>query len=217
MEDYAGFIYEWTNKVNNMKYIGGHTGREDDRYIGGGKKFRDDLHKYGMINFKRKILEYVKDPTKLKDRENYYLELVDAKDNLAYYNMSNRSSGLRTRKIKVQKDRPMCPSCKQRLVAINLKKDEIIHYRSKCDVCIRKAANKPAPAPKWKLAGYKKKPTCDRCGFRAKFAAQLLVYHVDGNLHNTGLRNLKTVCQNCVVEIAKTDLPWVVGDLAPDV
>jgi hypothetical protein len=42
------------------------------------------------------------------------------------------------------------------------------------------------------------------------------VYHVDGNLHNTGLRNLKTVCQNCVVEIAKTDLPWKAGDLEPD-
>jgi hypothetical protein len=86
-----------------------------------------------------------------------------------------------------------------------------------CTWCLNKSKKKRAPTPLWKTAGYKKKPTCDRCGFRAKFAAQLLVYHADGNLHNTGLRNLKTVCQNCVVEIAKTDLPWVVGDLAPDV
>jgi hypothetical protein len=45
----------------------------------------------------------------------------------------------------------------------------------------------------------------------------LLVYHVDGNLHNTALRNLKTICQNCVIEVEKTDLPWQVGDLAPDI
>jgi hypothetical protein len=44
-----------------------------------------------------------------------------------------------------------------------------------------------------------------------------LVYHMDGNLNNNTLRNLKTVCQNCVIEIAKSDLPWRPGDLEPDV
>jgi hypothetical protein len=43
-----------------------------------------------------------------------------------------------------------------------------------------------------------------------------LVYHVDGNMNNTGTRNLKTVCQNCVVDIIKSDLPWRVGDLEED-
>jgi hypothetical protein len=45
----------------------------------------------------------------------------------------------------------------------------------------------------------------------------LLVYHVDGNMNNVTVRNLKTVCQNCVIEIVKTDLTWRPGDLEPDV
>jgi hypothetical protein len=43
-----------------------------------------------------------------------------------------------------------------------------------------------------------------------------LVYHVDGNLNNTGLRNLKTICLNCVEEVSRADLPWRIGDLQPD-
>jgi len=113
--------------------------------------------------------------------------------------------------------RPQCPTCKQRSCAINCYRDDRVYYRSQCDYCIRRGRGIKPAKPQWELAGYKKKPTCDRCGFRAKFAAQLLVYHVDGNLHNTALRNLKTVCQNCVVEIAKTDQTWLPGDLEPDV
>ena len=216
MEKYAGFIYEWTNKVNKMKYIGGHNGHENDGYIGGGKKFRDDLRKYGLINFKRKILEYVQDSATLKDRENYYLDLVDAKDNPEYYNMSNKSSGLRSRPLRIQKERTICPVCKQRPVAVNLKRDGITYYRSKCETCIKKNKKIKPPEARWKLAGYKKKATCDRCGFRAKYSAQLLVYHVDGNLHNNEVKNLKTVCLNCTMEIPRQDLPWRPGDLEPD-
>jgi hypothetical protein len=70
--------------------------------------------------------------------------------------------------------------------------------------------------PRWQAAGYKKKFVCDRCGFKSKYSAQLLVYHIDGNLHNTELYNLKTVCLNCVVDLQKQDLPWRPGDLEPD-
>jgi hypothetical protein len=45
---------------------------------------------------------------------------------------------------------------------------------------------------------------------------QLMVFHVDGNLNNSNLRNLKTVCQNCAIEIRKSDLTWKPGDLEPD-
>jgi hypothetical protein len=58
---------------------------------------------------------------------------------------------------------------------------------------------------------------CDRCGFRSRYSAQLLVYHVDGDMNNVAVRNLKTVCQNCVIEVIKTDLLWRPGDLEPDV
>ncbi len=58
--------------------------------------------------------------------------------------------------------------------------------------------------------------SCDRCGFKAKYAGQIFVYHTDGDLNNTGLKNLKSVCRNCEVELSKSDLLWRQGDLEPD-
>ena len=112
--------------------------------------------------------------------------------------------------------RPICSACNQRPCAINCYRDGRVYYRSRCEYCIKKSKRIKPPEPRWKSAGYKKKPTCDRCGFKARYSVQLLVYHVDGNLNNNTTRNLKTVCQNCAVEIPKVDLPWSPGDLEPD-
>ena len=112
--------------------------------------------------------------------------------------------------------RPICPACNQRPRAINCYKDNKPYYRSRCDTCIRKNKKiKPAIA-RWQSAGYKKKTVCDRCNFRSRYSAQLLVYHVDGNLHNTNVKNLKTICLNCTIEVNRADLPWRPGDLEPD-
>ena len=113
-------------------------------------------------------------------------------------------------------NRPICPACQQRVCAINYYRDGYAHYRGKCGQCISKGRKIKPAVPRWQLAGYKKKATCDRCGFKSKYSAQLLVYHVDGNLHNTELKNLKTVCLNCTIELQKFDLPWKPGDLEPD-
>jgi len=114
-------------------------------------------------------------------------------------------------------NRPRCSACNQRLCAINYIRNSLTHYRSRCDYCIKRERHIKPPKPRWMQTGYKKKPTCDRCGFRAKFAVQLMVYHIDGNLNNSSLINLKTVCQNCAIEIKKTDQTWRPGDLEPDV
>jgi hypothetical protein len=66
------------------------------------------------------------------------------------------------------------------------------------------------------MAGYKKKTACDLCGFRSKYSAQLLVIHEDGDLNNAAVRNLKTICLNCVIEVKKTDTLRKIGDLEPD-
>jgi hypothetical protein len=113
--------------------------------------------------------------------------------------------------------RPICLACNQRPRAVAYHKSDRIQYRRMCEHCIKRGRKLRMPEPRWKTAGYKKKATCDRCGFKSKFSAQLLVFHVDGNMNNTAVRNLKTICQNCVVEIAKIDLPWRVSDLEPDV
>jgi len=112
--------------------------------------------------------------------------------------------------------RPLCQACNQRPRAVAYHRDDRIQYRKLCESCIKRGRQLKPSDPRWKTAGYKKKPTCDRCGFRAKFSAQLMVYHVDGNMNNTTVRNLKTICQNCAVDIVKSDLPWRPGDLEPD-
>lgn len=113
-------------------------------------------------------------------------------------------------------ERPLCPACNQRLCAVNYYRDGVPHYRRRCEYCIKKQRRIKPPVARWQSAGYKKKATCDRCGFKSKYSAQTLVYHVDGNQHNTAIPNLKTVCLNCTVELKKSDLPWQPGDLLPD-
>ena len=85
-----------------------------------------------------------------------------------------------------------------------------------CDNCIRKGRRQKPVTPRWSKQGYKKKMACDRCNFRAKSTKQMLVYHVDGNMNNCNLSNLRTVCLNCSVEVMRLDLPWKVGDLTED-
>jgi len=115
-----------------------------------------------------------------------------------------------------KKDRPLCKSCNMRPAAINYIRNEKTHYRSLCQYCLDRG-RKPVPSkPRWQKSGYKKKEKCDRCGFKKRYESQLIVYHIDGNLNNVTEHNLRTVCLNCSVEIAKIDLPWRRGDLEAD-
>ena len=112
--------------------------------------------------------------------------------------------------------RPICPACQQRVRAVNYYKEDVPHYRSRCEVCIKKNKKVKPPLPRWQASGYKKKPACDRCGFKAKYPSQLFVFHIDGDLNNSGQRNLRTVCLNCSVEIKRSAVNWRRGDLEPD-
>ena len=112
--------------------------------------------------------------------------------------------------------RPLCKVCGLNAAAINGYHNDKIYYRSRCNACIRRGRRlKPQP-PRWQQSGYRKKTACDRCGFVAKHASQLMVYHVNGDLSDSELRNLKTVCLNCAALITRQDLPWRRGDLEPD-
>jgi len=112
--------------------------------------------------------------------------------------------------------RPLCQLCKKNSAAINGYHNNKLYYRSRCNSCIRKGKKLPRQRTRWELSGYKKKSACDRCGFVARHPAQLLVYHVNGNLNDCDLRNLKTICLNCVIEVTRLDLPWRRGDLEED-
>ena len=113
-------------------------------------------------------------------------------------------------------ERPICEACKRNYAAVNYNKNSKTYYRKRCDNCIRKNRKIKSAVPRWQKQGYKKKLVCDRCNFRAKYNAQTLVYHMDGNLNNCNLNNLKTVCLNCSVEVMRLGMPWAIGDLTED-
>lgn len=118
-------------------------------------------------------------------------------------------------KYSMQK-RPLCKSCNKKPSAINYKQGVKIYYRSRCDSCIRKKKGLAVPKPNWQKSGYRKKLLCEKCGFKSRYHEQFFVFHLDGNLNNTSHMNLRTVCSNCQIEIAKSGLGWVQGDLVPD-
>lgn len=112
--------------------------------------------------------------------------------------------------------RPICESCNKNPRSINYVKEGAYHYRSQCDACRRLRAKLPPRRPKWTSSGYRKKPTCDLCGFKSVYPAQITVFHIDGDLENIALSNLRSVCLNCIEVVKKTKINWRRGDLTVD-
>lgn len=109
--------------------------------------------------------------------------------------------------------RKLCKQCNLRPVAINYYKKNKTYYRSKCDHCAR---GHNESRPMWYLSGYKKKNSCDRCGFKSIHQETFNVFHVDGNLSNCRHGNLKTVCANCQRVLHKEGVKWKQGGLSAD-
>lgn len=112
--------------------------------------------------------------------------------------------------------RPICKTCNKNFSAVNYKRDGVTHYRSMCDECGRKKTKKKPREPNWQKNGYKKKTTCDLCGFKSIYTTQMTVFHIDGNLDNPALSNLRTICLNCVEVVKKKEVTWRRGDLQVD-
>lgn len=104
--------------------------------------------------------------------------------------------------------RKICPSCNERPVAVNCRHGEKTYYRRQCDTCIRKGKGLKPKSPLWFRHGYRKKPTCDRCGFKSTSDRQMSVFHVDGDLKNVDWNNLKTICANCVIDLFQNGSKW---------
>lgn len=88
-----GFIYEWTNIVNGKKYIGSHIGDVNDNYLGSGVAFNRAVKKYGINNFIRNILEFVENDREILEKEQHYLDLVNAAEDKNYYNLKSKAGG----------------------------------------------------------------------------------------------------------------------------
>ena len=113
-------------------------------------------------------------------------------------------------------NRPLCTVCNKNLAAANYYYKDVRHYRSRCESCIRIDRKKQPPTPKWSTEGYKKKSTCDLCGFKSSYSSQILVYHIDGNLNNCTLSNLRSICLCCVEVVKRKNVIWKRGDLSVD-
>lgn len=113
-------------------------------------------------------------------------------------------------------NRPICPHCNKNFCAVNYVKNDVTHYRSMCDECGRKKEKKKPRKANWTKSGYKKKATCDLCGFKSIFTSQITVFHIDGDLENILQSNLRSICLNCVEVVKKKEVNWKRGDLKVD-
>lgn len=112
--------------------------------------------------------------------------------------------------------RPICKQCNKNPRAVNYIRDGVKHYRSICDECGKKKTKKKPQVPGWEKAGYKKKTNCDICGFKSVYPTQMTVFYIDGDLKNTSLVNLRTICLNCVEVVKRKNITWRRGDLEVD-
>jgi group I intron endonuclease len=87
------YVYMTTNLTNGKSYVGKHTGRLDDSYLGSGKHLNRAIQKYGKGNFKKVILEVCKNDEHAYEREVYWVEFYDAVKNPNFYNLMYGGEG----------------------------------------------------------------------------------------------------------------------------
>lgn len=112
--------------------------------------------------------------------------------------------------------RPFCKICNKNPRAAAYYRNGKRYFRSRCSICISANRQQIKAKPRWELKGYKKKTSCDICGFRSQYTSQITVWHIDGNLNNCELINLRSICLNCVEVIKRKQTTWKVGDLQVD-
>ena len=87
-----GFVYMWTNNINNKKYIGAHVGNINDGYLGSGKYFKNAIKKYGIENFNRTILYIEEDSIdNIFKKEFELINQFNAIGSDSFYNVVNKT------------------------------------------------------------------------------------------------------------------------------
>jgi hypothetical protein len=94
-----GFVYLWRDRHRKMFYLGSHHGREDDGYVGSGKRFKVAYRKRPN-DFKRRIIarNFVDDPKVTLQLEQYWLNFIKPEELCTrYYNFKPYANGGNTR------------------------------------------------------------------------------------------------------------------------
>ena len=98
------------------------------------------------------------------------------------------------------------PTCEcGNITAINYHKNGKTYYRKKCYKCSKEST--VPKKPDWQIVGYVKQISCERCGFRSKYADQIKVIKTENNA-------FKSVCLNCSFAVQKEG--WHKSELTPD-
>lgn len=110
----------------------------------------------------------------------------------------------------------ICNTCNKRPSLINYIRNGVTYYRKYCYYCLKKKKLDQDQAKQLlRKSGYKKKTTCDRCGFISKTAEQMSIHYKDGNSYNVSVNNLRTYCSNCSIEVKVNPLSDK-RDILPD-
>lgn len=89
MSDYYGYIYKVTNNLNNKIYIGQKRSPIFvESYFGSGTQIRRAVEKYGEENFSREVLEWCYSKDDLNQKEIYYIDKYNARDDSIGYNIA---------------------------------------------------------------------------------------------------------------------------------
>ena len=87
----VGYVYETTNLVNGMKYIGATTNFKNT-YIGSGIEIKKAIKEYGKKNFVKRILSFAYSLSELSKLEVYFIKRANADTNSLYYNVLPRGN-----------------------------------------------------------------------------------------------------------------------------
>ena len=85
-------IYKTTNLITGCQYIGKDK-NNNPKYLGSGSDLKKAINQFGKDSFKKEIIEYCDNNNHLIERELYWLNYYDVKNNPNFYNKTNKAFG----------------------------------------------------------------------------------------------------------------------------